>query len=404
MRIRNVGGQDVSLFGPWDSLVRAMVNTTMDRDASYLLRTKASPLVALVWDLWEDETFSGEDPRSPEAIIRRLLPFSLQELPEAGAAAFEQAQEGNFEGAAGELAPIGVGMTGLKSTPMTPTEQLDSIAQDSPDGKDFYDLEPHQRDELLKANPELAKEQLERGSDQRQAAEKERAKAAEEQKADDAAFAAGDMGIQDWKDARNDRRNRLDGALGQIYLESPDREPDPNKPWEVYGKFIADYTVNGKVDWDAVDEWRASLDEETNAAIDRNTGFRGTDLEKEYRAVGKQLDKLGFFEMREQAWEDLKARHPDKLGNLGTYEEWHTAELKEITAGLIELGVPQQTARAEAEDKLAAYKTVTAFSEFFRTEYRHAFVVENKELALEAVKFGYFDPDKAEKKFLRSTP
>jgi hypothetical protein len=191
-----------------------------------------------------------------------------------------------------------------------------------------------------------------------------------------------------------------------VYLDSPDREPDPNNPLEVYGYVIADNTdaSTGEVNWDRVDEWRASLTPEQSAAIDRNTGIHDTPLEKEYRDVGNQLRDKGYFDMRDKAWADLQAAYPGKLDQWKSYYDWYDEELKSLTADMIAKGVPKQTARTEAESALNNYGTVKKFNEHYRTQFRHQFVVDNKDLALKAVEFGYLDPDKAERKFLRSTP
>lgn len=103
MRIR-YKGQDISLFGPWDSLLRAMV-TAGQGDFSYLARTKASPSVQIAWDSITGRTFTGEK-ISVETYLRGLLPFSLAEIGKEG------------------IIPTAIGITGVKSTPMTPREQL----------------------------------------------------------------------------------------------------------------------------------------------------------------------------------------------------------------------------------------------------------------------------------------
>lgn len=105
MRIRDVGGNDISLFGPWDSFVRAMVNTAKG-DLGYLARTKASPTVGMAWDLISGKSFMGEDTRNPEYVLRRLLPFSLSDVGEKGASA--------------QI----LGTTGLKATPLSNTERV----------------------------------------------------------------------------------------------------------------------------------------------------------------------------------------------------------------------------------------------------------------------------------------
>lgn len=108
MRIRDVGGSDVSLFGPWDSLLRGTLAATQG-DFEYMARSKASPLVSLVWDEWSGKSFVGKDTRNPEYLLRSLLPFSLAQV-----------------GQSSETLSSGlIGMTGVKATPLSPTDKVE---------------------------------------------------------------------------------------------------------------------------------------------------------------------------------------------------------------------------------------------------------------------------------------
>jgi hypothetical protein len=93
MRIR-VGGMDVSVFGPWDSVFKAAlyVGTGHPEDA---LRTRASPLLQIVLDSLYGETFMGDTVDIPSLapwqfdentlptlknLGRQRLPFSTQNI------------------------------------------------------------------------------------------------------------------------------------------------------------------------------------------------------------------------------------------------------------------------------------------------------------------------------------
>ena len=140
MRFRAMG-QDISLFGPWDSLVRAFVYAAQG-DLDYLARTKASPSLGLLWDTLTGETFTGD--RAP--MIKNLVKDSVGEFKSVvagteyeGSGDFDLLPEyflrsispfslqGIFEGQS--PIQVGLGTTGLKATPLTPAEQRDQLQQ-----------------------------------------------------------------------------------------------------------------------------------------------------------------------------------------------------------------------------------------------------------------------------------
>lgn len=90
MRIKNAGGLDISVFGPWDSLVRGITKTIVGikegEPDTYLLRSKASPLFGAFFDIKTGKSFVGEDvPRIQdfaskagiEYLAKMFVPFSM---------------------------------------------------------------------------------------------------------------------------------------------------------------------------------------------------------------------------------------------------------------------------------------------------------------------------------------
>ena len=145
MRVR-VAGQDVSLFGPWDSLVKAIVNAGKG-DFEYLARTKASPLVATTWDAITGRTFTGDpvlsplkpgeaDPEKVVNFLKSFLPFTAQDT----------IREGIGAGTA-------IGLTGVKSAPLSKADLVDEVARDA-FGESWEDLSAQEVLALAERFPE----------------------------------------------------------------------------------------------------------------------------------------------------------------------------------------------------------------------------------------------------------
>lgn len=398
MRIRDVGGQDVSLFGPWDSFVRG-ITSTANGDPTYLLRTKASPTVALAWDLISGKTFTGQNSRTPEALLQNFMPFSFQGAGGAIGNAVQSAQQGGgVAGVAGALAPVAVGLTGVKESPMTPTEQLDRIAQDQ-HGKNLYDLEPAEREAILKANPDLATQKLDKASATTQEGADVRAKAFEQQQGIDdqlkAAVAKHDpKAQQNWQDATSSLRDRTEGALGNVYKDSPQKKPDPTKPWEMYGKIIADNTdpVSNKVDWNAVDTWRSGLDATQNAAIDTNTGLHSTPYQQERRAVMNTLDRTGYFAVMDKAWAEAQQAAPAQFGQFKTEDDYR-ASIDAMIRQQLPAGINPNSPEADifvsqAESKIGILQKLAQFDGQHSAQWQMA----NPQLAKQAIEYGILNP------------
>ena len=63
-------------------------------------------------------------------------------------------------------------------------------------------------------------------------------------------------------------------------------------------------------------------------------------------------------------------------------------------------GYTPEDAKAKAKQDVAGYETVSQFNEFYRTEFRHQWVVDFPDLARTAFDQGYFNPDTPEREFL----
>lgn len=335
MRIR-LGGSDYSLFGPWDSLLTAMMAAGKG-DLSYLARTKASPVVQMSWDLLTGEDFMGNrvEPGAnwdfAEWMAKQAVPFSVQDYPALG----QQALEGDVAGA-------GLGLVadtlGIKSSPMTPNEELDSIAQRSA-GKGYWELEPYQREAIKQANPDVWQRSIERGSDARQRAEAVRSEYHAKQLKADTDLISGTLTRQQWRDQRSTRRVEQRARLEEIYGDSTKRKGTPRNAYERYLAII-DASVNpetGQPDWEAVDAGLANLSASDQSEIEKSVGVGQTPLSREYARLSKQYYSLPRYKgyTADQAreidagWIEVKNASETQLGRLRKIRELADAGVEE---------------------------------------------------------------------------
>jgi chorismate mutase len=140
MRIR-LAGRDYSVFGTWDSIVKAIIWSAMGKPQD-AVRGMGSGIQSVAWDFITGENFIGERTRDSagqltKSIAQMFTPFAAEEIPRA---------VGDI--ATGDPSDITTGVVtifgeagGIKSSPMTTFEELDEIFQKekdiNPDGKPF---------------------------------------------------------------------------------------------------------------------------------------------------------------------------------------------------------------------------------------------------------------------------
>lgn len=269
LRIR-IGGDDVSVFGPWDSLARAIVSLGHG-DVRYMARSKASPVVSTAWDLLSGKTFTGEPASltSPGYLMRNLVtPFSISEI--------------------GQQNPLAtaLGLAGVKATPMTPTEQLNAASQGM-FGKGYYDLLPSQQQQVREEHPDIWQRKVENSSDATRKYYALKDQFTQQQQASDAEFLSGQITRQQWLDDYQARNTQLTGAAMAIYGDKP--ITNPKKPSEVWAKLIQDNTgPDGIPDWDAIYASIDSLPQEAKDWINDNASVGNTPLVQQYKVARAQ--------------------------------------------------------------------------------------------------------------------
>lgn len=315
LRVR-FNGTDYSMLGPWDSLLRGTIETSLGlADAipgveaqgspTYFLRSKASPVLGAMWDLLSGENMIGDKTRTPEYLLRSFLPFTVNDI-------------GRDTFTAEGLGRMGVGATGIKATPLSPTENLDTVAR-AQFGNDFWKIERSQQQQIKEEHPDLWQRYVEGSRGQRQRAEAVKAELEAQQAASDAQFLSGTMTREDWITAMKSRRAEQTARMKEIYGDGEIRSGD--RVLDGYYRAIDDATdpETKQVNWDAVDAWMSGQSPEDQDYIDRNTGLGGTPLVKLYRELTSQYYDLpryqGFtadqaYEI-DAAWTEIRNRAGD---------------------------------------------------------------------------------------------
>jgi hypothetical protein len=163
-----VHGQDISLFGRWDSLARmaaisnnGIANLVSGNGYEQLLKgvgqqitTKGSPLIGLAQAVGTGNTYEGNDPFSVKGLQEQILPFTVSGyLSDVD----KNMRTGDSPVAAGLNALSGAGLNffGAKSRELTPFEQMNNAALGEY-GKSLDEVTGVQRQALDKKFPNIA--------------------------------------------------------------------------------------------------------------------------------------------------------------------------------------------------------------------------------------------------------
>lgn len=366
--------------------------------AADFARSKLSPLVGTGVNLWTGENFIGK-PFGVEDVPGQLI------TPLFGRDLVEAVRNMGPLGLPGALAAgVGAGVTTYEDS------ALDAEARAR--GFPSYAKAPETvQDEIDVAHPETVKarseERLQSGG---ASAARERATV---RRNTQYAEIPPDVSGRELRDSIH----RIDAAYfaerkanDETFPSSALPSNDPNKrALDAYYE-AATEAPDGSFDWDATEAKRALLAESWTPAqrayVEQETGTIDPTLPphvREVKQASRELTASGFFDLRNKAWTEFKAAHAAQLSQLpDDYYGWRDAEVKDVAKEIQAEGYEPRIARQLAAEQVAKYKTVTAFNEFFRKEFRHQWVVDHPELAARAWGFDYFDPDKQETAFLRS--
>lgn len=275
MRIR-WHGQDSSLFGPWDSMIKGVI-ALANGDPGYIARSKASPAVSIAWDMLSGKSFKGEDTHNAEYVLRNILaPFSLSDI---GRQSWEE---------------TAIGMTGLKTSAMTPNEELDRLSR-MEYGKDYFDLLESQQQDMQKKYPDIYQSKLDAQTGQTAQYRDARALMTDRQSKLDDAFLNMAVSRGDWKEQYNVFNDQLAGMGMAIYGDTP--ITDPKTPKDKYYYIVQQETNPDTqiVDWDAVDDDVKNLTQEEQDWVSDHITVARTPVLQAFRKA--QAERREYFQL-----------------------------------------------------------------------------------------------------------
>lgn len=322
-----VAGQDIKVFGQYDSLVRlafvagqATTDAVNKRDyrelfdfVGYAASTKGNPFVGFMTDVIKGETFTGRDPLSFTAWVERFAPFGIGNAMEAQAKGLSGTD--TFIGG-------GVGSTGLKTSAISVSERKDEIAKRQYNRNYWDELTGEEQDEAMKANPDLAERDqraLEASNDPASQAKLRKQERDEGRMADEralnTALQAGRLDPKTFDDKMKELM-MVASAQDKEYRLAVDQEF--RDPKSIQGKALAGYyalfekyqIAPGVMDWEAFEkaesDYMSSLTAEQRRYVDeRRRPLHAQEVDWYFNAKNA-IAKAGYYDMVDEVYADLR--------------------------------------------------------------------------------------------------
>jgi hypothetical protein len=234
------------------------------------------------------------------------------------------------------------------------------------------------------------------GAEGERAAEVLKQKTAEQQ-ASDAKLWETDK--EEWRKDYSERKSELAITNEEIYHKLDLETKDPILKG-FYDAIDAAEGADGKIDWNQVDDYRAGLPPEQSSYIETRTGL--VKIDTPATQVFKQdYDKIkgsGFFERSDAAWEATQGSVPG-LDGFKDYYEWRDTLRSEIVKEWTAQGLIPEFAAKEA-DKFLDKQTPAKAMEHYGTMWRDQWMQSDPEAALLAWRYGYWEPNASQAKWL----
>jgi hypothetical protein len=313
MRIKNVGGQDVSVFGSWDSLLGIITTSAVAGPVEGItrtLRTKASPLVGTIWDVAQGETFTGTpiDVTTPQGLIKAVATETLNKAPFT-------LQDAGVAIADGELPTAAAfNFFGGKSSPTTPFEEQDQLAQQMFE-RHWADLTPQEQQQVKDARPDLV-EAAEKRDNERAARGDLNARARVEKRELDATrieeevsllrqLDQGNISLKTFNDeyqkiqaAAANQREGIERMLDREFRDSDNPNVQALSGWyDLYD--LAKLEGTEVIDWDLLDsmqqDYLSSLTAEQQRFVDERKRAEHSPMLDWYLEAKEYIDTVGYY-------------------------------------------------------------------------------------------------------------
>ena len=364
-----IGGTKVGVGGPLQQtmvlLGRIADHPEKAQDIiAKFARGKASPIVTILTDLIYRETFTGKELniKSMDDMLSyaasKFLPFAGQDPAQVGVEKLLEGKPGQAaEDVLHELKAAPGSSLGLRSFPESAFDDRDDQAQEMFDN-DYKDLDPERKRLVDKALSDTTTRRIEERSDStvQDIIDKdvEVLTAASEQVED------GTMTKGEFDELVKDQDTKKRAIFDTMDFDPQDR-PTGNTSdpivrarqvfWD-YGSIFdkypdADYNPESKdAMFDEINHFRASLSSQDEEQLDKNLGANRADvpLVAERRNLRRALSQSRFFDLGDDAWNEIQAQYPQENipDSLKDY-------LKEATDEYIRQGYGPQQAEQYAE-------------------------------------------------------
>ena len=289
MRIRNVMGTDISVFGPWDSLIRATVHGAQG-DFGYVARSKLGPLPSLAWSFISGETFLGEDITDPKVFAKELaLPFAYSDIGDIGVIDF---------GGGESLGATAISVFGVKTTPLSGKEIIDQHMTNA----NLDPEDPLERRQWLAEHPE---DRPKAKGAERRAQEAVRGDIETRTFLNDTRATSNEITLTTWREDRKnllrERRHRLEALIEPLQ----DREPrNEQERWirtyfelfEANADPVTGDIIGEEFDFDLT-RWIADNGSDAYDYVQRFNLVDTSDIERSYIESLQTLNNQGFFDM-----------------------------------------------------------------------------------------------------------
>ena len=398
----------LDLMGQLDTVFRML-------DPHGFIESRENVIPRAAMSQMQGEDFFGRPLKGPKERIGQLAadlfePIGAQQV--RGALDIGPDSEGRLGNIGQAIQGSGVN---LRAEPTR--DMKDRLAQDTY-GKKWDELSPTQQENIKRENPNFQSE-LDTRRDESAAQNNEyaiRQKAAADatallttqQTASDEKRATGELTPEQWRKDYTERKNDLYVRNDQIYADAGDfQTKDPIRA--PFYKAIDDATgKDGKVDWDKVDAYRATLSAEDNAYLDRETGLTRivTPKTQEFKEDYDAIKATGYFARSDTAWKDVAGLVPT-WNALGTpvnpsdyddYYDWRQAALK---AGLDLAGKTFEDIATVTQIESWLDKQEPAKGmDYYGSKWKDEWVASNPREAYDAWKYGYYTPKKEIKAWL----
>jgi len=291
MRMIDINGADLSVFGPWDSLIRGVVKSAptidssgdVDFDPTYLLRSKLAPVPSMLLDITTGKDIVGKSTRTPANAVKAALPFSLRE-------ALEQ-----------PISTTAFGLLGGKGTPVSASEQLEAKLEQAGIKKSDPDYLIERR-QYLSDHPEDIPPS---DSKTYKRVQEVRADITARRKANDKKTRDNEQSLVDFRDNRRilltEQRNKLEELLrDEAKNTSTEQRRWLNSYTDLFDKEDVKDFITGEINPDAFDrevaKWTNRYGDDALDWINRYMGAGLTRVEQAYHDDLRTLDEAGYFD------------------------------------------------------------------------------------------------------------